>query len=151
MARPTTEIIQLLRKTAESIQNSTDYQWGHMGACNCGHLAQNITMKSKAEIHMSAMQGIGDWNDQLNDFCPGSGLPFDQIVQEMLEIGFSVKDLMSLEYLNDKKVLELLPTGIHLVKNKREDVMTYLLTWADMLEEEMHESIKAEEKALIYI
>jgi hypothetical protein len=151
MARPNSEIIQLLRKTAESIQNSTDYQWGHMGACNCGHLAQNITMKSKAEIHMSAMQGIGDWNDQLNDFCPGSGLPFDQIVQEMLEIGFSVKDLMSLEFLNDKKVLELLPTGIHLVKNKREDVMTYLLTWADMLEEEMHESIKAEEKALIYI
>jgi hypothetical protein len=151
MARPNSEIIQLLRKTAESIQNSTDYQWGHMGACNCGHLAQNITMKSKAEIHMSAMQGIGDWNDQLNDFCPGSGLPFNQIVQEMLAIGFSVKDLMSLEYLNDKKVLELLPTGIHLVKNKREDVMTYLLTWADMLEEEMHESIKAEEKALIYI
>lgn len=151
MARPNSEIIQLLRKTAESIQNSTDYQWGHMGACNCGHLAQNITMKSKAEIHMSAMQGIGDWNDQLNDFCPGSGLPFDQIVQEMLAIGFSVKDLMSLEYLNDKKVLELLPTGIHLVKNKREDVITYLSTWADMLEEEMHESIKAEEKALIYI
>ena len=151
MARPNSEIIQLLRKTAESIQNSTDYQWGHMGACNCGHLAQNITMKSKAEIHMSAMQGIGDWNDQLNDFCPGSGLPFDQIVQEMLAIGFSVKDLMSLEYLNDKKVLELLPSGIHLVKNKRQDVVMYLSTWADMLEEEMHESIKAEEKALIYI
>jgi hypothetical protein len=108
-------------------------------------------MKSKAEIHMSAMQGIGDWNDQLNDFCPGSGLPFDQIVQEMLAIGFSVKDLMSLEYLNDKKVLELLPSGIHLVKNKRQDVVMYLSTWADMLEEEMHESIKAEEKALIYI
>lgn len=151
MARPISEIIELLRKTGADIDTSSDYQWGHMGACNCGHLAQNITMKTKAEIHSSAMKGIGDWNDQLNDFCPGSGLPFEQIVQEMLAIGFSVKDLMCLEYLNDKKVLQLLPEGVYLAKNKREDVVMYLNIWADMLEEEMNQTTRKEERALIYI
>ena len=70
MARASQQIIDVLRKTVNRILDSNDYQWGHMGACNCGHLAQEITMHSKAEIHKRAMYGIGDWNDQLNDYCP---------------------------------------------------------------------------------
>ena len=56
--------IAIIRKTAANLAASSEYQWGHMGACNCGHLAQQITFKSKAEIHNRAMTGLGDWNDQ---------------------------------------------------------------------------------------
>ena len=36
MAKHTPSVIQLLRSTVQELQISTDYQWGHMGSCNCG-------------------------------------------------------------------------------------------------------------------
>jgi hypothetical protein len=56
MAKTNTETIALLRKTAASIEKSPHYQWGHMGSCNCGFLAQEITRLSKDEIHACAMK-----------------------------------------------------------------------------------------------
>lgn len=137
MARASQQIIDVLRKTVNRILDSHDYQWGHMGACNCGHLAQEITMKSKAEIHRRAMYGIGDWNDQLNDYCPTSGLPFDDVIAEMMDFGFDIDDLKRLERLSDKRVLDRLPFPTVLKYNVKEDVALYLTLWADMLEEEM--------------
>ena len=71
----TPSVIQLLRSTAQELEVCSDYQWGHMGSCNCGFLARNITPLPKNEIHSFAMQRPGDWSEQLNDYCPGSGLP----------------------------------------------------------------------------
>jgi hypothetical protein len=133
--------IAIIRKTSANLAASSEYQWGHMGACNCGHLAQQITFKSKAEIHNRAMTGLGDWNDQLNDYCPDSGLPFDQIVDEMMQVGFSKRELMCLEYLNDKTITSLLPKGVYLVRNRKEDVLTYLQLWADMLEQQLQSRV----------
>ena len=56
MAAPSIELIKALRNTANSIERSQHYQWGHMGSCNCGFLAQEITKMTKAEIHARAMQ-----------------------------------------------------------------------------------------------
>jgi len=63
MARPTPELIDALRRTARKLENGAPYQWGHMGGCNCGNLAQEITKLSKDQIHAYAMQRYGDWND----------------------------------------------------------------------------------------
>lgn len=132
------EIIDILRKTAEAIQKSADYQWGHIGLCNCGFLAQQITRLQKAEIHNRAMQGYGDWSEQLNDYCPTSGMPMDQLISDMLTSGFDVDDLKHLERLSKKEVLEKLPMHMHnLAYNSKADVVTYLLTWANLLEEEL--------------
>jgi hypothetical protein len=135
MARASEKILKVLRETTERILNSPDYQWGHMGACNCGHLAQVITMKSKAEIHKRAMYGIGDWNDQLNDYCPTSGMPFDEVIAEMLGFGFDIADLKHLERLSDPRVLARLPMKMTLKRNVKEDVAIYFTLWADMIEE----------------
>jgi hypothetical protein len=51
MASPTPELISALRATANRLSDGTAYQWTHMGACNCGHLAQTVTRKSASEIH----------------------------------------------------------------------------------------------------
>jgi len=60
MAQAKTEIIDALRRTADKLKNGSQYMWGHMGSCNCGNLAQEVTKRTKAEIHAYAMQGHGD-------------------------------------------------------------------------------------------
>ena len=138
MARATADIISVIRKTADRIIASPNYQWGHMGSCNCGHLAQVITMRTPAEIHKRAMYGMGDWSEQLNDYCPTSGLPFDDVIYEMTSFGFDVDDLQHLERLTDKRVLARLPMeNMYLKHNVKEDVAIYLTLWADMLEEDL--------------
>lgn len=143
MARANESLIKALRKAADLIEKNTDYQWGHMGACNCGHLAQVITGYSKAYIHQTALaNGVGDWNEQLRDFCPTTRKPFDDIVAAMLDLGVSVEDLSRLERLSDARVLARLPFDTTLQHNVREDVVLYLTLWADLLEEEFEEHKK---------
>ena len=67
MAKATPFLIEAIRNTARSLEKSEKYQWGHMGSCNCGHLAQELTRLNASEIHQRAMQKYGDWNEQLND------------------------------------------------------------------------------------
>ena len=50
-----------LRVTAQRIRSTTAYQWGHFGACNCGHLAQTITQRNKADIHRAATVRVATW------------------------------------------------------------------------------------------
>lgn len=138
MAKASINIIQALRKTINNLDNGSSYQWGHMGSCNCGNLAQVITNLDKAEIHKSAMRRHGDWNEQLIDYCPTSGLPIDHIIDEMLAYGFTREDLAHLEKLSDPKILKHLPSDKkYLQQNSKIDVVLYLKTWANVLEDEL--------------
>lgn len=138
MAKATLKVISALRKTAKNLQNKSPYQWGHMGSCNCGNLAQVVTNLDKAAIHQEAMRRHGDWNEQLFDYCPQSGLPFDHIIDEMLAFGFSRSDLAKLEKLSDEAVLANLPQGKkYLRHNHSQDVILYLQSWADLLEKNL--------------
>ncbi len=143
MAKATIELIQALRNTAKTLAQSKAYQWGHMGSCNCGHLAQQVTRLSKSEIHSRAMEKYGDWNEQLNDYCPTSGLLMDDLITQMLDFGFDSDDLKHLEKLSDPDVLQQLPLDQrHLKHNKRDDVVKYLNCWADLLEGSLLDTIK---------
>lgn len=136
MAKASIEIINALRKTSEKLENGNPFEWGHMGSCNCGNLAQTITHFTKEEIHRFAMQKRGDWSDQLIDFCPTSGYPMDLIIQKMIEIGFTKDDLTHLEWLSDIKILDRIGSNQKLYRNVKSDAVLYMKTWADMLEEQ---------------
>lgn len=139
MAQASLEIIYLLRRTARVLAESTTYQWGHMGSCNCGFLAQEVTHLRKDEIHRRAMQRHGDWQEQLNDYCPASGLPMDSVIDDMLMQGFDTDDLKHLERLSDSNILRRLPQAErNLRHNVKSDVVKYLNTWADLLEESLN-------------
>lgn len=143
MARPTIELIQVLRATAERLSEGALYQWSHQGSCNCGHLAQTVTSLSKAEIHAYALQKAGDWGQKSIDYCPDSGYPIDLIISKMIEIGLSTDDLYHLERLSATNIQKRIPQERRpLMHNRREDVILYLNTWADMLEEELLETIE---------
>ena len=138
MAKASLEVIDALRNTAKRLEQSNQYQWGHMGLCNCGFLAQEVTKLTKAEIHTRAMQSSGDWNEQLNDYCPTSGLPMDNLISELLALGFDADDLKHLERLSDGRVLQQLPLEKrNLHHNSKKDTVTYMRTWAGLLEEEL--------------
>ena len=139
MATSTLSVIQALRTTAQRLATQAPYQWGHMGSCNCGHLAQTVTRLTKAEIHTRAMQRYGDWERQLLDYCPTSGLPIDDTIDEMLAAGFTRQDLTHLERLSDPGIRALIPFERRnaLRHNQRDDVVLYLHTWADLLENQL--------------
>jgi hypothetical protein len=133
MAKASFEVVEILRRTAIEISGNDAYQWGHMGSCNCGFLAQQVTKLSRAEIHRRAMQGHGDWNEQLNDYCPASGLLFDDVIDSLLSAGFDIDDLRQLENLGNNEVLAEISRE-NLSRNDRNDVALYLNIWADLLE-----------------
>jgi hypothetical protein len=54
----------------------------------------------------------------------------------MLAAGLEIQDLEYLEYLSDPRVLKALAVS-NLAYNKRQDVILYLKTWADLLEEQL--------------
>lgn len=138
MARPSLELTEAIRNTIRKLESSKDYQWGHMGSCNCGYLAQEITRLSKSEIHSRAMDKHGDWNEQLNDYCPTSGLLMDDLITQMLDFGLDTDDLKHLEKLSDMEVLSTLPPEKrHLRHNNKKDVIIYLNHWAHLLEERL--------------
>lgn len=142
MARPSIELISCIRAAARKIEVSEQYQWGHMGACNCGFLAQEVTRHSKDEIHRSAMMRHGDWSEQLNDYCPTSGLSMDNIISDLVAIGFDIDDLRHLEYLSDQEILRSLPQGENnLHFNIKAEVVQYLYAWADLLEGKLLQDI----------
>lgn len=138
MAKASLPLIDALRRTARNLSQRSDYQWGHMGSCNCGFLAQEVTRLTKAEIHRRAMERYGDWNEQLNDYCPASGLPLDEVISEMIAFGFDADDLKHLERLSDPLILRTFPLEERNLKhNIKSDVVHYLNAWANLLEQQL--------------
>lgn len=135
MAKANPRLIEAIEKTILKLSNGAAYQWGHMGACNCGNLAQELTHFTKAEIHQYAMQKHGDWNEQILDYCPTSGLPIDLMISKMLDFGLTLDDLSNLERLSDQNILGQIPKERRdqMNKNSREDVILYMQTWSKIL------------------
>ncbi len=131
-------LVRALRKTALRLSTGARYEWGHLGSCNCGHLAQTVTDFCRGEIHEAAIRRIGDWSSISREYCGTSGERIDAIIGRMLEIGLSLEDIEFLEKLSSPAVLGALPSsGRNLRYNVREDVMVYMRAWADVLEREL--------------
>ncbi|MEM9192294.1 MAG: hypothetical protein AAGF12_24180 [Myxococcota bacterium] len=133
MARPTLALVQALRTTAARLQDGAAYRWSHFAQCNCGNLVQTITTLSPKEIYEAAFQRSGDWGEQAEEFCTTSGYPIDFVIGKMLELGMTREDVRHLERLSDPDVCRRAPRTLR--HNRREDVVTYMQVWADLLEE----------------
>ncbi len=115
-----------------------------MGCCNCGFLAQEISHLRKEEIHARALQRSGDWTEQLNDYCPQSGIQMDDLISEMLSFGFDRCDLKNLERLSDPAILKSISAPVkHLKHNVKKDVLVYLYAWAEMIEAKLLDEVRS--------
>ena len=134
MARPTTQLVSLLRQTANRIADAkTRYQWSSFAHCNCGHLAQTLTGMDPSEIEQKRGAQAGDWGQQARDLaaphvrfhpdfgdrpaldegawepenigsCSVSGRPLDELFEQLYEVGLSPQDIGHLERLSDPAV-----------------------------------------------
>lgn len=143
MKTPSLEFATVLRKTAKRLEDGADYNWCHMGRCNCGHIAQTVTSLSPAKIHEMALLKAGDWRDQSIEHCTTTGYTIDHIIDTILAFGLTRQDLAHIERLSDNRVLNKMEVNrrIHLDYRKREDVIHYMRTWANLIEETLLESV----------
>ena len=156
MAIPSLKIIDALRQTAQQLENGHRYEWGNMGSCNCGNLAQTVTTFSRGEIQKYALEKRGDWSEQLVEYCPTSGYPMDLIIEKMINFGFTKQDLRHLEWLSDTEILAQLPEKKYLNRNLKSDTILYMKTWATMLENKLIDAIvlpnfEVENKELVLV
>jgi hypothetical protein len=150
MAQLNLTLINALRETAQRLRKGAHYAWGNHGACNCGNLTQVVTKLSKEEILKYAHTGIGEWTELAEDYCGITNAPAALLINKLQQIGLTPSDIHNLEYLEDKKVLEQLPGGFRwLQRNVREDVIIYFETFANILEEQLLESIHIDD--LLYL
>lgn len=142
MAHPNLPLIEALRETARRLRHGAHYAWGHHGSCNCGNLLQTITHLSSKEILEYSRTGTGEWTEIAQEFCGITNAPADLLISKLQKIGLTPSDIHCIEYLEDKQVLQRLPGGFRwLSRNVREDVILYLETMADMLEEKLAKQV----------
>lgn len=145
MARPTLALVNALRETANRLRNGTHYAWGHHGSCNCGNLLQVVTNLTSGEIVRYAHQGIGEWTELAQEFCPVTRAPLNLIISKLIEIGLTPTDIHHLEYLTDRAVLDELPGGFRwLQRNRREDAILYFETFATILYQKLEDEVTTE-------
>jgi hypothetical protein len=126
-------LVHALRTVADRLAAGAPFQWGHMGHCNCGHLAQVVTRRTAAEIHRAALlRQTGEWSEYANDYCP-SGALIDDIFEDLLALGMTRDDIAHLEDLSDPAVLRELGRP-HLRRNDRDDAIAYFRASADLVE-----------------
>jgi hypothetical protein len=146
MARANLKLITALRATASKLEAGAPYRWTHMGACNCGHLAQTVTHLSADDIRRYALDRTGEWAEQGLEFCPTSGYPMDAILSALFELGLSSDDLGKLERLTDPEVVRRLPVELRrqLSYRERDHVVLYMRAFAELLEERLPAASVAE-------
>ena len=142
MAKPSYTLIDALRETAQRLRNGAHYAWGNHGACNCGNLLQVLTDCTGKEILAYAHTGIGEWTELAKEYCGVSQVPVDYLLTKLMEAGLIYKDIHILEYIDNEEVLMKLPGGFRCLKrNKREDVIVYFETYADILEQQLNNAV----------
>ena len=129
-------LIDALRQTSNRLlDDQVEYQWGHMGQCNAGHLIQTLTGLSSFEIVESIDFQLDEWSEHAIDYCSNTGCKVDDIFLTIEKHGMTHEDIVKLENLSDRKVLNNLDGGFrHLERNNRNDVIDYMNSFADLLE-----------------
>lgn len=142
MAHANIELISALRETASRLKKGAQYAWGNHGSCNCGNLLQVVTKLSKEEIIRYAQTGTGEWTELAEEYCSITDAPVSLLINKLEQLGLTPTDIHNIEYLEDREVLNNLPGGFRWLKrNIKEDVIVYMETFANMLEEKLAKDI----------
>jgi hypothetical protein len=143
MAHPNLALIDALRETAKRLKQQAKYAWGNHGSCNCGNLLQVVTKLDEKEILQFARTGVGEWTELAEDYCGITDAPISLLISKLQEIGLTPSDIHNIEYLEDKEVLKALPGGFRwLSRNQREDVIVYMETMAQLLEDKLIRQVR---------
>jgi hypothetical protein len=142
MANPNFELVSALRETAKRLREGNHYAWGNHGSCNCGNLLQVLTDLDSKKILQYSRSGTGEWTELAIDYCGITNAPVHLLMKKLQDAGLTPSDIHCIEYLEDKEVLQRLPGGFRWLKrNVREDVILYMETMAEILEEKLEKQV----------
>ncbi|MGA1525967.1 MAG: hypothetical protein ACO4CZ_18540 [Planctomycetota bacterium] len=123
-----------LRKTADRLADGARYEWGHVGRCNCGHVAQTLTDFDDRQILRIFGQDLSEWTEHARNRCADTNRDLVALFDVLHTAGMSHEDVLHLENLSDPRILARMPDGDRdLQRNERHDVVRYLRAYADLL------------------
>jgi hypothetical protein len=128
-------LIEALKDAAKQLGEGANYEWGHMARCNCGHLIQSLTGLDEFSVSKAVDHTLDEWTEHAKTYCPDSGRTVDEVFELLEKVGFCRQDVIHLENLSDPRVLKHIGNNVHLRRNKRDDLMRYLLALAEVLEQ----------------
>lgn len=135
--------IRVLREAADYLEaNPERYEWLHPSRCNCGILARvagNMSQNQLNDIvNKSAEKGKISWSTMAKNYaiCRDTGLPIVEVLQILMEAGFSLAEMSQIEYLKDPTLRKVLRTSSFATA---ENVILYFRAWADLLQQELNQ------------
>lgn len=144
--RASVELIEALRRAATRIEDPNGgFDWMASEHCNCGILAQELGV----EAHR--LENIGLWTHLVENHCTVTGIPLNDVLQELHDAGILPSDIEGIEACNRPNVLARIgldapakPYGIIDTYHRRNDqsklkaiVASYFRAQAEILEEEL--------------
>jgi hypothetical protein len=135
--------IRVLREAANRIESAPDaYHWTSGDTCNCGIVMQvikGIDAKALRKLR-SGQDARGSWS--YVSFCHNSGERYIEVIDCLMATGFDHADISNLEWLTDEKVLTRMDATC-LDEQSAVDVVNYMRTWADLLQEQVNQPLMA--------
>ena len=127
--------------------NSTwfGYEWNDRTRCNCGIVARQV-LQTDARGLKRALPPILDqgtflpsWRAMTETYCSDTGLPRNEVFARLLTAGLRPVDFSHLEDLAHPEILQRMTahrrTKASVLKSRKSDVIAYLRTWAEGIEE----------------
>jgi hypothetical protein len=143
-----TRLVTIFEATLARLRGGAPYAWTHMGACNCGHLVQTVTGLAPEAIRRIAYEKPGEWAEQARDYCPGSGLPVDDVFATLVGLGITTDEIADLERLSDPRVVARMALSTAEIDHRRrEHLIAYLEAWKSLVEEELARAAEARARA----
>ncbi|MGA0059943.1 MAG: hypothetical protein ACO3RU_10180, partial [Planctomycetota bacterium] len=100
-----------LRKTADRLADGARYEWGHVGRCNCGHVAQTLTDFDDRQILRIFGQDLSEWTEHARNRCADTNRDLVALFDVLHTAGMSHEDVLHLENLSDPRILARMPDG----------------------------------------
>lgn len=123
---------------ASAIQRQAMMQEGDWGRQANSHVQQPSPTPPQPDFGDRPALDEGAWEPENIGACQVSGASMDFVFYSLNRMGLSSADIKQLERLSDPEVRRRLGTEkIHYPHHVRENVIHYLLEWAEMLEEEL--------------
>jgi hypothetical protein len=121
------------------------YEWNDRTRCNCGIVAAQVLQTNAAGLKRALPpiidQGtfLPSWRAMTETYCSDSGLPRNEVFSRLLEAGLRPDDFSHLEELSHPQILTRMTgfrrTKAPVRKSRKTDVIAYLRTWAEGIEE----------------
>ncbi len=148
--------VNVLKKAIQMLENGFEYDWDSTEMCNCG-----VVVKALGVSDSVYTAGSGNWIEKTNSGeCAITGLKISTIQRELVNAGFTKKDIRELEKLANQDIAKrigehinsdntfvkysfmdsYLPNGNFKYADKA-TLIKYLRAWVEILEEEKPKEI----------